>query len=46
MRRKAEKKNMRVLVTGHKGYIGSIMVPMIQAKGYDVVGLDNDLFDG
>jgi nucleoside-diphosphate-sugar epimerase len=22
------------------------MVPMIQAKGYDVVGLDNDLFDG
>jgi nucleoside-diphosphate-sugar epimerase len=37
---------MRVLVTGHKGYIGSIMVPMIQAKGYDVIGLDNDLFDG
>jgi nucleoside-diphosphate-sugar epimerase len=37
---------MRVLVTGHKGYIGSIMVPMLQAKGYDVVGLDNDLFDG
>ncbi len=37
---------MRVLVTGHKGYIGSIMVPMLQAKGYDVIGLDSDLFDG
>jgi len=37
---------MRVLVTGHKGYIGSVMVPMFQAAGYEVVGLDNDLFDG
>lgn len=37
---------MRVLVTGHKGYMGCIMVPMLQAKGYDVIGLDNDLFDG
>jgi nucleoside-diphosphate-sugar epimerase len=37
---------MRVLVTGHKGYIGCIMVQMLQAKNYDVIGLDNDLFDG
>ncbi|MBN2604102.1 MAG: SDR family oxidoreductase [Candidatus Thermoplasmatota archaeon] len=37
---------MRVLITGHKGYIGSVMVPMFQAEGYDVVGLDSDLFDG
>ncbi len=37
---------MRVLITGHKGYIGSIMAPMLQAKGYEVLGLDNDLFDG
>lgn len=37
---------MRVLVTGHKGYIGSIMTPMLIAKGYDVIGLDSDLFDG
>lgn len=37
---------MRVLVTGHKGYIGSIMVPIFQAAGYEVVGLDNDLFEG
>src|SRR3990170_3757876 len=37
---------MRVLVTGHKGYIGMIMVPMLQAEGFDIIGLDNDLFDG
>lgn len=37
---------MRVLVTGHRGYIGAIMVPMLQAGGYEIVGLDNDLFGG
>jgi len=35
---------MRVLVTGHLGYIGTVMVPMLLAKGYDVVGMDNDLY--
>jgi nucleoside-diphosphate-sugar epimerase len=35
---------MRVLVTGHKGFIGTVMVPMVQASGHDVVGLDSDLF--
>jgi nucleoside-diphosphate-sugar epimerase len=37
---------MRLLVTGNRGYIGTVMVPMLQKDGYDVVGLDNDLFDG
>lgn len=37
---------IRVLVTGNRGYIGTIMVPMLQAEGYVVVGFDNDLFDG
>ncbi len=37
---------MRVLVTGHDGYIGTVMVPMLQAAGHDVVGLDSFLFDG
>jgi len=46
MRKTKGEENMRVLVTGHKGYIGTIMVPMLQAEGYEVVGLDNDLFDG
>src|SRR3989304_595380 len=36
---------MRVLVTGHKGYIGTVMVPMLLAEGHDVVGLDSDLFE-
>jgi nucleoside-diphosphate-sugar epimerase len=35
---------MRILVTGHKGYIGTVMVPMLVAAGHDVVGLDSDLF--
>ena len=35
---------MRVLVTGHKGYIGTIMVPMLLHEGHTVVGLDSDLF--
>ena len=31
---------MRVLVTGHLGYIGSVLVPVLQAAGHEVVGLD------
>jgi len=36
---------MRVLVTGHCGYIGTVMVPMLLADGHDVVGYDSDLFE-
>ena len=36
---------MRVLVTGHQGYIGTVLVPMLLERGYDVVGLDSDLFE-
>jgi len=35
---------MRILVTGHLGYIGAVMVPMLLAEGFDVVGLDSDLY--
>jgi nucleoside-diphosphate-sugar epimerase len=37
---------MRVLMTGHKGYIGSVMAPMFCAAGHTVVGLDSCLFEG
>jgi nucleoside-diphosphate-sugar epimerase len=30
---------MRILVTGHKGYIGTVMVPMLLGAGHEVVGL-------
>ncbi|HJQ10610.1 MAG TPA: SDR family oxidoreductase [Gemmatimonadaceae bacterium] len=36
---------MRVLVTGHNGYIGSVLAPMVRAAGHEVVGLDNFLFE-
>ena len=35
---------MRILVTGDKGYIGTIMVPMLISDGHEVVGLDSDLY--
>ncbi len=41
-----EPQRKRVLVTGHDGYIGRVLVPMLLQEGYDVVGLDNHLFDG
>ena len=37
---------MRILLTGHKGYIGTILAPMLIAAGHDVVGLDSDLYAG
>ena len=36
---------MRVLVTGHHGYIGSVMVPVLRTAGHDVVGLDTFFFE-
>lgn len=36
---------MRVLVTGHNGYIGVVLVPILQAAGHDVVGVDSYLFE-
>lgn len=37
---------MRVLVTGHHGYIGSVLAPMVREAGHDVVGLDTFLYRG
>jgi nucleoside-diphosphate-sugar epimerase len=35
---------MRILLTGSNGYIGSVMKPILQADGHDVVGLDVGYF--
>lgn len=35
---------MRVLVTGHRGYIGVVLTPMLEAEGHEVVGIDSDLY--
>jgi nucleoside-diphosphate-sugar epimerase len=37
---------MRVLLTGHKGYIGAVAGPLLRAAGHDVVGIDSDLYGG
>jgi len=36
---------MKVLVTGHRGYIGVEMVSVLRAAGYEVSGLDTGYFD-
>jgi nucleoside-diphosphate-sugar epimerase len=35
-----------VLVTGDRGYIGSVLVPYLARAGHEVVGLDSDLYRG
>jgi nucleoside-diphosphate-sugar epimerase len=37
---------MKILLTGHKGYIGAVAGPMLRAAGHEVVGLDVDFFKG
>ena len=37
---------MKVLVTGHHGYIGSVLAPMVRDAGHEVVGLDTFYYRG
>jgi nucleoside-diphosphate-sugar epimerase len=37
---------MKVLVTGHHGYIGSVMIGVLHRAGHDVTGLDTYLYEG
>ena len=36
---------MRVMVTGHLGYIGTVMVPMLLRSNHEVIGLDSNLYE-
>ena len=36
---------MRVVVTGHLGYIGTVMVPILQQAGHEVLGYDSHLYE-
>jgi nucleoside-diphosphate-sugar epimerase len=35
---------MKILLTGNRGYIGTVMGPMMVAAGHEVVGVDTDLY--
>lgn len=38
-------RKLRILVTGHVGYIGAVLTPMLLERGHEVCGLDSDLFE-
>jgi nucleoside-diphosphate-sugar epimerase len=35
---------VRILLTGHQGYLGTVMAPILTAAGHEVTGLDSGLF--
>ncbi|MBF8191068.1 SDR family oxidoreductase [Nonomuraea sp. K274] len=35
---------MRVLLTGHQGYLGTVMAPILTRAGHEVTGLDSGIF--
>ena len=37
---------MKVILTGHRGYIGAVAGSVFRDAGHEVVGLDTDLYDG
>src|SRR6185436_16291510 len=38
------RRDMRILLTGSREYIGSVMAPLLSAAGHEVVGLDTDFY--
>jgi len=37
---------MKILVTGHNGYIGSVLTKVLSGAGHNVCGIDTDLYSG
>ncbi len=37
---------MRILLTGHDGYIGHVLAPLLLRRGHEVTGLDSFLYEG
>jgi nucleoside-diphosphate-sugar epimerase len=37
---------MKVLVTGHNGYIGTVLMPTLRMAGHEATGLDSYLYEG
>ena len=37
---------MRVLITGHNGYVGTVLTPLVAAAGHAVIGVDTNLYKG
>lgn len=35
---------MKVLITGHDGYIGSVLVPVLKEEGHEILGVDSFFF--
>lgn len=35
----------KIIVTGHNGYIGAVLAPLLVEKGYEVVGIDTSYYD-
>jgi nucleoside-diphosphate-sugar epimerase len=43
--RQSHMRPMRVLLTGHDGYIGHVLLPMLLDRGHHVTGLDSFLYE-